>query len=80
MATETAAARVGLMKFIAKKGGSIPLRELHTHSLVFYQAGHQAFSQLMEGLVADGLVSYDDAGAVFTLTEKGQQALADASE
>ena len=49
------------MKFIAKKGGSIPMRELHTHSLVFYQAGHQAFSELMEGLVGDGLVTYDDA-------------------
>jgi hypothetical protein len=26
------------MKFIVKKGGTIPLRELHAHSLVFYQA------------------------------------------
>ncbi len=57
MATDAQAARQGLLKFIAKKGGTIPLRELHTHSLVFYQAGHQAFSQLMEGLVADGLVT-----------------------
>jgi predicted transcriptional regulator len=76
MATDVTAARQGLMQFIAKKGGSIPIRELHTHSLVFYQAGHQAFSQLMEGLVADGLVVYDDATAVFTLTPKGQAALA----
>lgn len=48
MATDVQAARLGLMKFIAKKGGTVPMRELHTHSLVFYQAGHQAFSQLME--------------------------------
>jgi len=75
MATDTTAARQGLMKFIAKKGGSIPIRELHTHSLVFYQAGHQAFSQLMEGLVADGLVTYDDATSLFALTEKGRGAL-----
>jgi predicted transcriptional regulator len=40
---------------------------------VFYQAGHQAFSQLMEGLVGDGLVSYDDAASVFSLTDKGRQ-------
>ena len=72
MATDTQTARQGLLKFIAKKGGSIPMRELHTHSLVFYQAGHQAFSQLMEGLVADSLVTYDDATAVFSLTEKGR--------
>jgi len=75
MATDTPTARQGLMKFIAKKGGSIPMRELHTHSLVFYQAGHQAFSQLMEGLVGDGLVAYDDAAAVFSLTDKGRAAL-----
>ena len=52
--------------------GALPMRELHTHSLVFYQAGHQAFSQLMEGLVGDGLVAYDESSAVFSLTEKGQ--------
>jgi hypothetical protein len=73
MAADTQTARQGLMKFIAKKGGSIPMRELHTHSLVFYQAGHQAFSQLMEGLVGDGLVSYDSAASVFALTDKGRQ-------
>ena len=72
MATDPRAAREGLLKFIAKKGGSIPIRELHTHSLVFYQAGHQAFSQLMEGLVGDGLVTYDEASGVFSLTEKGR--------
>jgi len=72
MATDPEAARQGLLKFIQKKGGSIPIRELHTHSLVFYQAGHQAFSQLMEGLVGDGLVSYDEATSVFSLTDKGR--------
>jgi len=72
MPTDTEAARQGLLKFIQKKGGSIPIRELHTHSLVFYQAGHQAFSQLMEGLVGDGLVIYDEATSVFSLTDKGR--------
>ena len=75
MATDVQAARQGLMKFLAKKGGSLPMRELHTHSLVFYQAGHQAFSQLMEGLVADELVTYDAAAAVFALTDKGRAAV-----
>jgi hypothetical protein len=75
MAVDTATARDGLMKFLAKKGGALPIRELHTHSLVFYQAGHQAFSELMEGLVTDGLVAYDDASAVFALTDKGQAAV-----
>jgi predicted transcriptional regulator len=77
VATDTEAVRKGLMKFLAKKGGSLPIRELHTHSLVFYQAGHQAFSQLMEGLVADELVAYDEPGATFSLTDKGRAAVAD---
>jgi len=75
MAADAQAARQGLMKFIAKKGGTIPMRELHTHSLVFYQAGHQAFSELMEGLVGDGLVTYDQDGAMFSLTDAGRAAI-----
>jgi predicted transcriptional regulator len=75
MAADTETARQGLLKFISKKGGAIPIRELHTHSLLFYQAGHQAFSQLMEGLVADGLVTYDNAASIFSLTDKGRAAV-----
>ena len=71
MGTDIQAARQGLLQFISKQGGSIPMRDLHTHSLVFYQAGHQAFSQLMESLVADEYVS-DDKPGVFQLTEKGR--------
>ena len=75
MATDQQAARTGLMRFLAKQGGSLPMRELHTHSLLFYQAGHQAFSQIMEGLVADELVAFDDG--VFRLTDKGRAQLGD---
>lgn len=70
------AARRGLLAFLNKQGGSLPMRELHTHSLLFYRAGHQAFSELMEGLVADGLVTFD--AGTFTLTDAGRQTLADA--
>ena len=77
MALDQQAARTGLMKFLAKQGGSLPMRELHTHSLVFYQAGHQAFSHLMEGLVADELVAFDDG--VFRLTDKGRQQLGESA-
>ena len=48
------------------------MRDLHTHSLVFYQAGHQAFSQLMEGLVADEYVTFEDGDGAFQLTDKGR--------
>ena len=72
MPVDIEAARQGLLKFIAKKGGSILMRDLHTHSLLFYQAGHQVFSQLMEGLVADEYVTFDDRGGVFQLTDEGR--------
>ena len=75
MGVDIQAARQGLLKFIAKKGGSIPMRDLHTHSLVFYQAGHQAFSQLMESLVADEYVNVDHDAGVFELTDKGRSFL-----
>jgi hypothetical protein len=75
MASDIPTARHGLLAFLAKQGGALPMRELHTHSLVFHQAGHQAFSQLMEGLVADELVVFD--AGTFSLTEKGRRALAD---
>lgn len=75
MATDVPTARRGLLAFLAKQGGALPMRELHTHSLVFHGAGHQAFSELMEGLVADGLVVFD--AGTFALTEKGRGALAD---
>ena len=68
------AARRGLLAFLNKQGGSLPMRELHTHSLLFYRAGPQAFSELMEGLVGDGLVTYDDG--TFTLTDAGRGTLA----
>jgi hypothetical protein len=77
MAIDEQTARMGLLKFLAKQGGALPMRELHTHSLVFYQAGHQAFSQLMEGLVADDLVAFDDG--IFRLTDKGRQQLGEPS-
>ena len=72
MGTDIQAARLGLLKFIAKQGGSILLRDLHTHSLVFYQAGHQEFSQLMEGLVADEYVTFENDANLFRLADQGQ--------
>lgn len=68
------AARQGLLKFIDKKGGSVPIGMLHGHSKLMYRAAHQAFSELMEGLVGDGLVTYSDES--FHLTDKGRELLA----
>jgi predicted transcriptional regulator len=68
--TENPAARKGLLKYLHKQGGSSHITDLHTFSTMRFGAGHQAFSQLMEGLVGEELVSYD--GTTFHLTDKGR--------
>ncbi len=75
MAADTETVRRGLLAFTKKKGGTIPMRELHTHSLLMFQVTHQAFSQVMEGLVADGYVTYDGGASTFQLTEAGERFL-----
>jgi predicted transcriptional regulator len=66
-------ARHGILKFMTKNGGSVPMSLLHGHSKLMYGAAHQAFSQLMEGLVRDDLVSFDDEADTFQLTDKGRE-------
>lgn len=73
------AARNGILKFLSKNGGSVEMGLLHGHSKLMYRAAHQAFSQLMEGLVRDELVSFDDDNDTFHLTDKGREVVAGAS-
>ena len=73
MTQDLAPARKGLLKYLQKQGGASAIGDLHAYSTLRYQAGHQAFSQLMEGLVDDGLVSWD--GTSFALTDKGRTAV-----
>jgi hypothetical protein len=63
------AAKKGLIKQLARNGGTCPIGDLHTFSTQRFAAGHQAFSALMEWLVDDEIVMYD--GNAFHLTEKG---------
>lgn len=70
-------ARKGILRYLQKQGGSVPMGLLHGHSKLMYQAAHQAFSQLMEGLVADGLVVFEDDS--FRLTDGGRALLAQES-
>ena len=77
MPTDTAAARQGLMKFLAKKGGSLPMRELHTHSLGVLPGRPPGLLATDGGLVADELVTYDEAGGVFALTDKAGRHVTD---
>ena len=64
------AARIGILKFLRTKGDSLNITELHGFSKIMHQAAHQDFSRIMEGLVGDGLVTYEDP--IFQLTDQGR--------
>lgn len=68
--SDEATARKGILKQLARKGGSEHIRDLHEFSTLRFGRGHREFSELMEGLVGDELVTYD--GEKFQLTDKGR--------
>ena len=61
--------RNGILKTIDNKGGNAPMKILHAYSKLIYQVAHREFSEVMEGLVKDELVIFNDD--TFILTEKG---------
>jgi hypothetical protein len=63
--TETRREKV--LAHLKASGGSLAMPELHEWSSLKLLCGHQAFSQLMEGLVDDGHVRWD--GTTFVLNE-----------
>ena len=65
-------ARKGILKQLQRQGGAEHIRELHEFSTLRFGRGHQAFSLLMEGLVADGLVEFESER--FALTSAGRDA------
>ncbi len=66
-------ARKGVLTFLDEKGGSLPMGELHDHSLKKYFIQHQGFSRMMETFVDEELVDYDHMTQVTGLTEKGKE-------
>jgi len=68
MSMDNQQVRDQLLKYLAKKGGSTEIVDLHVQGKIRGFA-HQAFSELMEGLTADQLVTFDEG--IFRLTEKG---------
>lgn len=65
-------ARKGILKQLQRQGGSEHIAALHEFSTLRFGRGHQAFSLLMEGLVADGLVEFE--AERFALTPEGREA------
>ena len=69
-------ARKGVLTFVAGAGGRASLADMHDHSERRYFIGHQKFSQMMEGLVDEGLLNYDHAEGVGELTDLGREYIA----
>ena len=62
-------ARNGILKYLDNKGGKEPMKNLHGYSKLIHQVAHREFSEVMEGLVIDKLVIFNDD--TFILTEEG---------
>ena len=66
-------ARKGVLAFLEEQGGSLPMGELHDHSLSKYFIQHQGFSKMMETFVDEELVDYDHMTQVTVITAKGKE-------
>ena len=67
-------ARKGMLAWLAKReGAAASLGDMHEHSSGRYLITHQGFSKLMESLVAENLIDYDEATRMATLTDAGRR-------
>ena len=64
--------RKGVLKFVVDQGGTSSLADMHKHSEMRYFVGHQKFSQMMEALIAEGLLDYSHADGIGTITDAGR--------
>ena len=70
--------RTKILVHLHENGGSMAIGPLHDWSGLKLLAAHQAFSELMEGLTTDGLVSWD--GQIFRLLPDGSAAAAEGAK
>ena len=69
-------ARRGMLAWLAKRdGAAATLADMHQHSSERYLIAHQGFSKLMESLVDERLVDYDEATRTATLTAAGRRSI-----
>jgi hypothetical protein len=70
-------ARKGMLAWLAKRdGAAATLGDMHEHSSERYLIAHQGFSKLMESLVGEKLIDYDEATRTATLTDAGRRLIA----
>ncbi|MFM2247621.1 MAG: hypothetical protein RL071_3695, partial [Pseudomonadota bacterium] len=68
--------RRAMLKLLIEKGGTAGLGELHDHSERRYFIGHKKFSDMMEGLVAEGLIHFDHSAGQAEITAAGRALVA----
>ena len=68
--------RVAMLKFIVDQGGQSSMADMHDRSERRYFIAHKRFSDLMEGIVGEGLIEFDHATGVATITEAGEAYIA----
>jgi hypothetical protein len=68
--------RRAMLKLLIEKGGTAGLGELHDHSERRYFIGHKKFSDMMEGLVAEGLIHFDHGAGQAEITAAGRALVA----
>ena len=70
-------ARKGVLAWLAnREGASATLGEMHEHSSERFLIAHQGFSRMMEALVAERMIDYDDDTGTATLTDAGRRFIA----
>jgi hypothetical protein len=69
--------RKAVLKFVIDQGGLASMGDMHDYSERRYFIAHRKFSDLMEGIVGEGLVDYDEAAGEASITESGRAYLAD---
>ena len=63
----------GILKFVEKNGGTCGLADMHDHSEKRFFVGHRKFSDLMEGMVEEGLLSYSWESQEAMITQEGRE-------
>lgn len=69
--------RVAMLRFIVEHGGQSTMADMHAKSESRYFIAHKRFSDLMEGIVSEGLIDFDHSTGIATITSAGEAYIAE---
>jgi len=69
-------ARRGVLRYLAREGGTLPLKDLHDHSERRWFIAHAGFSEMIEFYVEEGLVDLDPESWTVSLSDDGRRFMA----